>query len=511
MVFHLAKSMDTTSGGTGPPKKSHDFEDYDNVDEDVFDEPIATKLTQGVQNAFKDLSSLTRKYQPKGYSLIVYNIEKELRNEDIILNHLKEIKSDAEKAVNYILFTQAGHLMVNIKSVKFFNELLSLEKFIDNKKFKAIDDPYEQRTIVIKGKTYEEMKNKHLESLTAQGITAIEEIKSMRKEVEIYVVKALCVNEKTAQDFIETGFIQIGLRRLKVKKYERPTKTVVCFKCAKFNHIASNCKSKIIKCFKCAGEHEATDCPLKTIESVEPDKYNCPNCNEHHPATYAGCKKFKENLTKLKAKKQKQKRQEDKEEEKDETYRNESDNPVPISLEQQKKRNTSTKPTAAKKSTTKSTTDNSRKSTNTQQEQQKNENHLKRIIEDNNTYLRNATRALDEHRTTLKEIQKNMTTLNMNVASNTGKINSLEKKMSELESHLNSNHNNLLNVRSTLIALTRVFLNYKSTIIQDEITAESLSNQILNVICGNLNVPPSDIIATGFMLTHNPNHESAHQ
>lgn len=76
----------------------------------------------------------------------------------------------------------------------------------------------------------------------------------------------------------------------------------LCFKCGRLNHSGKNCKN-VIKCLKCSGGHETTDCKADIIKCVNcefyNDKYNQKKCTNHHPNDTTKCEYIKFKLQKL--------------------------------------------------------------------------------------------------------------------------------------------------------------------------------------------------------------------
>lgn len=73
--------------------------------------------------------------------------------------------------------------------------------------------------------------------------------------------------------------IRIGYVSYIVRPYVPPP--IRCFKCQRFGHIATACKSKL-RCAKCGGEHEYGKCERGV-------KIKCCNCGGEHSAAYKGC------------------------------------------------------------------------------------------------------------------------------------------------------------------------------------------------------------------------------
>ena len=121
-------------------------------------------------------------------------------------------------------------------------------------------------------------------------------MKSSKKDKIIQMTKAICKDSETAHNLIKNG-IEIGYMRHKAVEYEHKPKLIVCYDCGGYNHIkgSNKCKKEKI-CINCSSKvHSSYDCPHKG----QKEGVKCPNCNEAHPATYAGCVHFKKAISNL--------------------------------------------------------------------------------------------------------------------------------------------------------------------------------------------------------------------
>lgn len=80
------------------------------------------------------------------------------------------------------------------------------------------------------------------------------------------------------------------LNQMKIT-FEAPYKKkeiIQCKRCQRFGHTKNQC-FRPFRCVKCGNEHPTTKCIKK------PDtEATCANCNEKHPASYKGCKIYKQ-------------------------------------------------------------------------------------------------------------------------------------------------------------------------------------------------------------------------
>ncbi|KAF4530380.1 hypothetical protein B566_EDAN018502 [Ephemera danica] len=78
--------------------------------------------------------------------------------------------------------------------------------------------------------------------------------------------------------------------------YRRPKGPTQCMRCQQIGHGTSNCMRNP-RCVKCAGQHLTSAC-TREKNATSPPK--CVNCGGEHPASYKGCKVYKEHNDKHK-------------------------------------------------------------------------------------------------------------------------------------------------------------------------------------------------------------------
>lgn len=84
--------------------------------------------------------------------------------------------------------------------------------------------------------------------------------------------------------------VYIGLQRYKTKVFI--PNPIRCFKCQRFGHVATSCRSNI-RCPRCAQEHDFANCPLNTNDNQNSAiTLKCPNCGGDHSAAFKGCRSY---------------------------------------------------------------------------------------------------------------------------------------------------------------------------------------------------------------------------
>ena len=76
-----------------------------------------------------------------------------------------------------------------------------------------------------------------------------------------------------------------------------------CYKCSRFSHIETNCKSSKISCPKCSGEHKLKECKskdFKCVNCVEANEKNHKKYDVSHPCWSKNCESLKSKMLKRK-------------------------------------------------------------------------------------------------------------------------------------------------------------------------------------------------------------------
>ena len=82
--------------------------------------------------------------------------------------------------------------------------------------------------------------------------------------------------------------VYIGYKPHKTKLFiPKPTR---CFKCQRFGHISSSCKSGL-RCAHCAGTHEYSNCP-DLQKPIDERTAKCANCGQNHSAAFKNCNSY---------------------------------------------------------------------------------------------------------------------------------------------------------------------------------------------------------------------------
>ena len=88
-------------------------------------------------------------------------------------------------------------------------------------------------------------------------------------------------------DVILRDGVMLGLVRHRAEKYKTDN-VVQCYKCRKYGHFSTECKSATETCNHCSGGHKSSDCEARETEPT------CANCAGAHPASHKSCDAFRQ-------------------------------------------------------------------------------------------------------------------------------------------------------------------------------------------------------------------------
>ena len=91
--------------------------------------------------------------------------------------------------------------------------------------------------------------------------------------------------------------IPIGNVIFRARSYEQRARTIQCYNCNRFNHIARNCTASSRTCAYCCQSHHENDCNIKNQN--EENLFKCSNCSGNHSALSKECEVYKRWSNKL--------------------------------------------------------------------------------------------------------------------------------------------------------------------------------------------------------------------
>ncbi|CAF2058131.1 unnamed protein product [Rotaria magnacalcarata] len=132
-------------------------------------------------------------------------------------------------------------------------------------------------------------ENRIIEALTKVGLDVINVTRLNRKEGNIptSTVKITFKDANNQNTFIHTG-LQVDSMHFNAEAASQNKKSVQCYICLQYNHVAKYCKTKQQKCTKCGDSH----CIEQYTAANDAIKYN--NCKGKHLATANDCPNFLE-------------------------------------------------------------------------------------------------------------------------------------------------------------------------------------------------------------------------
>lgn len=134
----------------------------------------------------------------------------------------------------------------------------------------------------------EELRNseiiRQLEEQNKENGIKIVGMKTLRRRlkdnVRYYTLVVFLSNSEAADQCIKRGFY-INHQRLYPERYNSEYQLIQCYKCQKFGHHATSCKSLHEICAKCSEHHPTAQCHNET--------HKCVNCKGEHPSWQKEC------------------------------------------------------------------------------------------------------------------------------------------------------------------------------------------------------------------------------
>jgi hypothetical protein len=214
-----------------------------------------------------------------------------------LVNQIIERDLPENSVINCVL-TKNDNLLIFLKSSEFYNEI------IDNKiKFneceivviessKHNDDKSEFKAVI--KNTSVNLCNEYKEELQELGVIKIEQLKSIKKNVQPNHTIFTFDSHESCLSLIQSGIVMEYYRR-RIVPYNKPVRVIRCHNCQAYDHLTKHCK-KERKCIVCSEFH---------ADSENNPEFKCPNtakkcanCGGEHTANYGGCQSYRDALNK---------------------------------------------------------------------------------------------------------------------------------------------------------------------------------------------------------------------
>jgi hypothetical protein len=104
----------------------------------------------------------------------------------------------------------------------------------------------------------------------------------LKNNTQHYSLVIFLTNPKSADQCIKHG-LYINHQRFFPEKYTPQFQLIQCYKCQKFGHHATKCRSPHEVCAKCSEHHSTSQC--------QSEAHKCAGCKEEHPAWHQECPK----------------------------------------------------------------------------------------------------------------------------------------------------------------------------------------------------------------------------
>ena len=193
-------------------------------------------------------------------------------------------KHCSDIGVNRVQFTDAGNVLIFLKSQQDVDNLLKIDDlFPDCKRIELTNSTPKSHLLVIRGISKNSIQQYNSDPLRQLGVIEIREMTNSKSGKQMNLTKLFFDSKENRDKALAEKFIKIGYSRYIVEEFGKVPKQ--CHKCKKFGHLAAVCESLVTLCSKCGNEHDSAQC-----ESVP----KCVNCGGEHSAYWRGCDAYKQ-------------------------------------------------------------------------------------------------------------------------------------------------------------------------------------------------------------------------
>lgn len=260
-------------------------------------------------NTIKEATPISQHYTPV-VGIDSSNKETKMPPINIYNQNVKDIIKVITKNLKIIKFTikkinNTKHA-INTTTIKEYTTIRDALVELDVPFFTYTPKQLKHRTFLLKGLNGNDTEEEVLVELKKEGSTTLNILK----------VKKFSTKKSTQQNKILPFFLVtisntssprelMSIKRVnyQVVYWENLQKSDItqCFRCQRYGHTSANCRLNF-RCVKCGQGHEPGNCTLLP-QNNERDKLFCVQCQTFgHPASYKGCPKHIELLSKLKQK-----------------------------------------------------------------------------------------------------------------------------------------------------------------------------------------------------------------
>jgi hypothetical protein len=122
--------------------------------------------------------------------------------------------------------------------------------------------------------------------------TAAVRMKRASDGAETKSIKITLTSQTQKDDLTKNG-IQIFYRRIRCEEYKSPPSVLQCFRCQEYRHGLGQCQAQSQSCMRCGDAHWKSACIVEAKNAI------CKHCKGNYPASFKGCKFYKEALEKF--------------------------------------------------------------------------------------------------------------------------------------------------------------------------------------------------------------------
>ena len=209
-----------------------------------------------------------------------------------LADEIEKIKPDATR-ISEVVITRGGKVLIFGEEYSDYGKLLKKDSWKKSEHGEVTPSVPIAKTIpqhvVLRGVDLNIPDEDIKEKIQEKGLNPLETKRLINASSgkPTYSVKVTLHSQEEKIKLLNNG-LSAFYKHHRCEEYRMSLQALQCYKCQKFGHGQSQCKSPVEVCLRCGGNHRHTDC------EVDKEHPKCANCQGNHPAHFRGCQVYKD-------------------------------------------------------------------------------------------------------------------------------------------------------------------------------------------------------------------------